>query len=112
MFSQPDEDVASFEARHLREVKASAQQGYAPAAYQLGCHYRFGDFVETDLGKAAGLFAFAAESGFPAAMYEYGLALLHGDGVSKDPIAALSWIRQAASRGDGYAIEFLGAWVA
>ncbi|WP_425477254.1 SEL1-like repeat protein [Stenotrophomonas humi] len=40
-------------------------------------------------------------------MHEYGLALLHGDGMSQERDEALYWIRKAADYGDETAKEFL-----
>lgn len=105
--SRPDEALAAFEARSLRDVEVSASKGYAPALYQLGCYYKFGDFVEADVIRAVAYFELAAKTGLPASMYEYGLALLHGDGVAQNSDDAMSWIGRAAEGGDDVARDFL-----
>jgi len=105
--SWPGEDLDDFETRSLREVEIAASKGYAPAIYRLGCYYRFGDFVEVDVLRAVGCFELAAKAGLPAAMYEYGLGLLHGDGASPRREDGLHWIRKAADCGDASAEEFL-----
>lgn len=105
--SQPDENTDDFERRSLQEVEAAALNRYAPAMYRLGCYYRFGDFVEVDITRAAGYFESAAKAGLPAAMYEYGLALLHGGAIRQERDEALYWIRKAADCGDETAKGFL-----
>jgi uncharacterized protein len=49
--------------------------------------------------RAADLYRRAGELGHPLAAMRYGLALAEGNGVKKDPIAALKWLTYAQANG-------------
>lgn len=113
-FGRAGESVEEFDLRSLSETRRSAQLGYAPAIFRLGCYLLFGDFVGRDPELAHAHFEIAAKSGFPPAMYEYGLSILSRDGGGREGAGGESardegmrWIRRAAELGYSTAADFL-----
>ena len=80
--------------------KIAAENGNAPAMFNLGCMYRDGghNFAK-DPSQAAIWVRKAAESGFEVALYEYGCYLADGYGVTKDEVQGLKFLQQAAEQG-------------
>ena len=107
MSSLPGEGEEAYEARHLNLVNEAAELGYAPAQFTRGMYYLFGDFGAIDPALAAECFAASSCQGYAPAQYEYGLALLHGVGVSANKGEAMRLIHSAAAAGNEYAQEFL-----
>jgi len=91
------ETLEQFETRHIRQLKKSAELGYAPALHKLAICYDNGDPVPRDTGKAAQLFRQAAEKGHPHAQWIYGVDLLRGqNGIEKNEVLGLTYIEKAA----------------
>jgi hypothetical protein len=74
-----------------------AEQGFAPAQYQVGTYYQVGAGVPKDLSEAAKWYQRAAEQGHVRA--QYSLALLYGAGlgVPRDYEQAYFWYSLAAA---------------
>lgn len=86
--------------------KKSADMGYSLAKYNLAVLYWKGRYVQKDPHTAGRYFLEAAQAGLPAAMHAYGLYLWNY-GIKQQNDPAVSWIQNAASHGDQYAINFL-----
>ena len=78
----------------------AAEQGYAPAQYDLGLLYRDGHGVAQDYVEARKWFLKAAEQGDAWAQYNLGLLYAHGRGVAQDYTMAYIWYNIAAAQGD------------
>ena len=62
--------------------------------------YMDGFGVEKDPVASTEWLRRAAETGYGAGQYNYGLSLLRGEGVPRDPEAGREWIHRAAAQGD------------
>ena len=76
-----------------------AEQGLAPAQYNLGKAYRDGTGVDADPEKAVHWFKRAAEQGSAKAQRHLGARYAEGDGVPKDDVLAVKWLSLAAEQG-------------
>jgi TPR repeat protein len=95
------------QARAWLEKAAAKDDPYA--LYALGRAMERSDGpVLGDPVRAADLYRRAAEKGHPFAALRYGLALLDGAGVKKDPTAAQHWLIQAQRAGVPEAALALG----
>jgi TPR repeat protein/serine/threonine protein kinase len=63
--------------------------------------------VSRDYAEAAKLYAQAADLGYPASQFNYGVLLYYGRGVSEDKDLGIRWIRTAAGQKLDQAEEFL-----
>ena len=79
--------------------RKSAEQGYAPAQWNLGLCYKYGNGVEKDLKQAAEWYRKAAEQGDADAQFSLGVCYEAGIGVKEDPKQALEWYQKAAAQG-------------
>lgn len=77
----------------------SADQGYTPAMFNLGCCYQQGQGIKTDLKEAFRLFKEAAKFDDIDACYFMGLCYEFGLGVEADAELAVSWLKKAAAMG-------------
>jgi TPR repeat protein len=75
-----------------------AQEGSAPAQFNLGQLYRLGIGVPTELIMARYWYAEAAAQGHAFAQYNLGLMYELGHGTSADAIEAVAWYRRAAAQ--------------
>lgn len=94
--------LQALQARDPKSVdlmKMVANQGYAPAQYQLGILYKGGTLVTADKAEARTWMKRAAEGGVPEAMNEYGYMFYNGEGGDQDRPTAALWFRKAAERG-------------
>lgn len=81
-------------------LKVVANQGYAPAQYQLSLAYGGQGSVATPDKTEARLWTQrAADGGIAAAMYNLGSMYYSGDGGPQDRPMAAMWFRKAAERG-------------
>ena len=74
------------------------EQGFAPAEFNLGAMYYYGQGVQQDFAEAQKWTRKAAEQGMPTAQNYLGL--MYVDGPSKDYAEAVTWFRRAADQGD------------
>jgi uncharacterized protein len=95
-------------ATALREWKPLAEQGVAPAQYNLGLMYDKGDGVPQNHETAAKWFRLAAGQGYASAQYNLGVMYQEGTGVPQDYKTAVKWYRLAAEQGISSAQSNLG----
>jgi TPR repeat protein len=80
---------------------SACAKGVASAAYDLGWHYRKGQGVPKDLGKAMDYFKQAAKKGMMAAQYQLGeLYQVGGEGLPKNLTKAIKYYQLAAEQGN------------
>jgi TPR repeat protein len=82
-----------------------AEQGNAPAQFNLGLMYQSGIGVPRDYATAVKWFQSAAERGDARAQYNLGLMYGNGDGVPQGYALADMWITLAAAQGNKDAIR-------
>ena len=91
------ESDIEFDKRHLKQLKASAEQNYIPAVHELAIHYDNGGLVVQDVQHAALLFKRAAEAGHPHAQWIYSLDLLYGrNGIEKNKSLGITYLKKSA----------------
>jgi hypothetical protein len=78
----------------------AANQGYAPAEYELGRIYLYGRGIEADYAQALLWERKAAEQGDPRAQRDLAFMYERGFGVAADPAQAAEWNRKAAMQGN------------
>jgi TPR repeat protein len=81
----------------------AANQGYAPAEYELGRIYLYGRGIEADYAQALLWERKAAEQGDPRAQRDLAFMYERGFGVEADPAQAAEWNRKAAMQGNAEA---------
>ena len=80
----------------LRELRPLAEQGYAPAQYNLGLMYGNGWGVPQDYQRALKWYKLSAEQGHVGAQFNVGNMYNDGHGVSQDGRQAVKWLTLAA----------------
>lgn len=90
---------------HLEQAAAA---NLPLAHYLLGVGAERGAWGEADLERAAECFSRAAAGGARPGMARYGLALLQGRGIARDPVTGETWLRRAALAGDAEAATVVG----
>ncbi len=93
----------------FESYRQMAEQGFAPAQFNLGVMYENGEGVDQDYKTAIKLYRQAAEQGYAAAQYNLGVMYRYGEGVAQDYKQAVKWYRQAAEQGVARAQNNLGA---
>ena len=84
--------------------RKAAEQGYAPAQFNLGAMYgNGGRGVPKDDAEAVKWFRKAAEQGYAEAQSSLGAMYYDGEGVPKDLVQAHVWYNIAGANGNGYA---------
>ncbi|HEY2363919.1 MAG TPA: tetratricopeptide repeat protein [Candidatus Angelobacter sp.] len=81
----------------------AANQGYAPAEYELGRIYLYGRGIPTDYAQALIWERKAAEQGDSRAQRDLAFMYERGFGVAADPAQAAEWNRKAAMQGNAQA---------
>ena len=94
-------------AEAVKWFRKAADQGFAPAQYNLGTSYYYGDGVEQDLPMAAKWYRKAADQGFAESQFILGLCYYEGKGVEQNKAEAVKWFRKAAEQGHELAKEAL-----
>jgi TPR repeat protein len=84
----------------IRLLTEAANQGYAPAEYELGRIYLYGRGIPIDYAQALLWERKAAEQGDPRAQRDLAFMYERGFGVSADPAQAAEWNRKAAMQGN------------
>ena len=87
----------------IRLLTEAANQGYAPAEYELGRIYLYGRGINTDYAQALVWERKAAEQGDPRAQRDLAFMYERGFGVEADPAKAAEWNRKAATQGNAEA---------
>jgi hypothetical protein len=83
----------------IRLLTEAANQGYAPAEYELGRIYLYGRGIPIDYVKALLWERKAAEQDDPRAQRDLAFMYERGFGVPADPAEAAKWNRKAAAQG-------------
>jgi len=86
-------------ATALREWTPLAEQGYAPAQFNLGLMYDKGEGVLQDYNAAVAWYTLAAAQGNANAQFNLGLMYDKGEGVLQDYKTAVKWYTLAAEQG-------------
>ena len=101
--------VAAYECNDFAAAaewfRKAAEQGHAPAQYNLGTLYECGLGVPQDYVEAVKWFRKAAEQGLAEAQYNLGASYAKGLGVIKDYVRAYAWFNVCAAEGDPNAQE-------
>ena len=87
----------------IRWITKAANQGYAPAEYELGRIYLYGRGIAVDYAQALNWERKAAEQGDPRAQRDLAFMYERGFGVTADPAQAAEWNRKAAMQGNAEA---------
>jgi len=87
----------------IRLLTEAANQGYAPAEYELGRIYLYGRGVNIDYAQALLWESKAAEQGDPRAQRDMAFMYERGFGVAADPAKAAEWNQKAAAQGNAEA---------
>ncbi len=88
--------------------RRAAEYGYAPALYQLGRCYEFGDGVELSPSRATVYYRVAAEQGHADAAYHLAVCLRHRYLGMPEADRAYFWLRVAAELGVAGARRMVG----
>ena len=89
-------------------IRLSAEQGFPTAQYNMGVIHETGYlWVEKDEKQAFEWYRKAANQGCTEAMTAVGYCLYKGIGVEPNLSNALSWLKEAATRGDSRGQLFL-----
>lgn len=88
--------------------RRAAEYGYAPALYQLGRCYEFGDGVELSPSRATVYYRVAAEQGHAEAAYHLAVCLRHRYLGMPEADRAYFWLRIAAELGVAGARRMVG----
>jgi TPR repeat protein len=105
LFGSSNSGGAEFQFNKFRKA---AEQGNAPAQYELGSCYGCGYGVESDQHEAFKWYHKAAEQRLAVAAYHVGLSYHRGCGVQKNLEEAARWYTRSATAGGlhaKYALE-------
>jgi TPR repeat protein len=92
--------------------RRSADLGYGPAQIALAYYYETGTVLASNPGQAADLYRKAAQQGDPLAGWLAGRIYFLGNGVPRDPDAALKWLKLSADQNNAYGAYYLGRLMA
>ena len=92
----------------VKEFLPLAEQGLAPAQFNLGWMYQQGLGVLQDYAEAVEWYRKAAEQGFAPAQYSLGIKYEKGLSVQQDYAEVAKWFRKAAEQGHANAQNSLG----
>ena len=90
------------DAQSKNWIRKAAEQGYAPAQFQLG-------YITADPFQAVIWDRKAAEQGYAPAQANLAYMYGEGSGVGKDPVQKVNWYRKSAESGYVLAQDMLGA---
>lgn len=90
-------------ATAYKEFKIAADQGDAPAQYNLGVMCKNGTGMPVDYAAAFRWFHLAADQGHVRAQYNVARMYYEGQGVKQDYVFAYMWADLAGVRGDAIA---------
>jgi TPR repeat protein len=89
-------------------LKRAADSGLPTAFYLLGVMHERGAGLPASLERAGDYYKQSAEKNVRSGQARWGLALLEGRGVARNPIEGESWLRRAANAGDREAAALVG----
>ncbi len=99
--------IVSKKAEYAKAVELyikSAEKGFAPAQFDLGDHYYFGQGVQENLALAIHWYHKAAEQGYTEAQEKLAWCYTHGIGVEKNSQQASLW-QQRADKDDNTPLQ-------
>lgn len=104
VFAGPGEDADSAYARGdhpgaMKLYRELAAQGLAPAQFNLGVMYDFGQGVAKDPVEAVRWYRAAAVQGHGGAQFNLAGMYFDGLGVAQDPVRSYVWFTLAAAAG-------------
>ncbi len=82
----------------VKWYRKAADQGYAPAQFNLGWMYDRGEGVPQDYAEAVKWYRKAADQGLSIAQFYLGTMYDKGEGVPQDYAEAVRWYRKAADQ--------------
>jgi TPR repeat protein len=91
----------------IKWYRKAAEQGNAPAQFNLGVNYENGQGVNQDYNEAVKWYRKAAEQGNATAQSNLGVMYENGEGVEKDDDVAVDWYTKSAKAGYANAIAVL-----
>jgi TPR repeat protein len=100
--------AAADEPEQIRQLRLSASEGDASAAFRLGKAFYDGDDIEQSKRTALAWFKQAALSAHQESQFLAGRMLIQGDGVDANVQEGLGFLRQAAEQGHTQAEFFIG----
>lgn len=87
--------------RAMKYYRSAADLAFAPAQYNIGVHYFFGDGLPQDIEEGLKWLKSAARLGSPSAQMTLGNIYSEGlEGVDTDTITALDWYTKAINNND------------
>lgn len=86
-----------------------AKRGDPPSMIYLAGLYEGGAGTAPNMARSVYWLKRAAETGYAAGEYDYGIALITGHGLEKDIAAGEAWLQKAAAQGDKDAIAYFKA---
>jgi TPR repeat protein len=92
-------DVTPDYQKAVEWFRRAADEGYAPAQFDLGICFATGRGVPRDMLLAARWWEFAAAQGHVEAQFNLGLLYAQGEGVNLDMSEAAKWWHMAAAQG-------------
>jgi TPR repeat protein len=92
-----------FDSKHLELLRLAAEGGCREAQYSHGCNL----YDEGKISEAIDFYFQSAQEDYAPAQWCYGLDVLHGNGIEKNEIVGLGYIRMAAEQRYQYAVEFM-----
>ncbi|MBC3808973.1 sel1 repeat family protein [Undibacterium seohonense] len=84
-------------------LRLAAEGGCPEAQYSHGCKL----YDEGKISEAIDFYFQSAQEDYAPAQWCYGLDVLHGNGIEKNEIVGLRYIRMAAEQRYQYAVEFM-----
>jgi TPR repeat protein len=94
-----DKKIAASNTTAVDWFRKSAEQGYAPAQFELGLAYNEGvGGLTKDLNTAHSWFLKSAKQGYPPAEYNVAVIYLEGIGVQQNDTEAAVWMQKAATQ--------------
>jgi TPR repeat protein len=83
----------------------AAEQGHAPAQFNLGVMYQHGQGVPQDNQQAVAWYRKAAEQGNAEAQHNLGVMYANGQGISRDLVLAYALFNLSAAQGIDQAVK-------
>ncbi len=95
--------ATSLYAFEISDIRALAEQGFAPAQYSMGIAYDTGKDVPVNHTEAVKWYRLAAYQGHARAQNNLAASYGRGEGVAQNYGQAMKWYRKAERQGDALA---------
>lgn len=83
----------------MKNIQDAAKEGEPQAEFELGCLLSSGEFIPKNSKEAFRLFLESAKKGYSKAQYKVAVAYFNGEGVAKDQVEGLAWMKLAVADG-------------